>query len=285
MTDSENGDTESKSFSPLDVSGYISNSKLDQILEEVSKYEVELVEDPTLPELGSKYIQAKIAKCRYFLNRSQHYLQITKRFERNLKRSEKTFELDLELKIAGLLADDIRVRQQPAVQERRALAISLLHAEHENLADFKLELQGLEDAIRIIKSRYDDLRHTNQDIKLQRQLIKDDRLGWENEGGFITPHSRADGTIPGGLPPAVKVCSIDPKDILDPSKRPEDLPEPKNASHAKMISSFFGSGRQNKNGDLFPVEPMPEGVRLFYHVNKEESIPDSISYDDLLSEK
>lgn len=228
--------------SPREVPGHISPEKLDSILTEISEFEVKLEEDPTLPELGARYLQSRIAQCRHFLNRTQYYLQVTRRYEKNLKKAEKAFELDLELKIAGLLANDTLVRQQSAAQDRRALAVSMLKDEHENLAKFKVELQDLDGTIRIIKAKYDDLRHTNQDIKLQRQLVKDDRTGWESgEGGYVKPQSREDRTIPGGLPPPVRTEEINPEDLLDPEKRPEDLPEPKNASHAKQISNFFAN--------------------------------------------
>lgn len=227
---------------PREVVGYISPEKLDSMLTEISGFEVKLEEDPTLPELGARYLQSRIAQCRQFLNRTQYYLQITRRYEKNLKRAEKAFELDLELKIAELLANDTLVRQQSAAQDRRALAVSMLRDEHENLARFKVEFQDLDGTIRIIKAKYDDLRHTNQDIKLQRQLVKDDRTGWESgDGGYVKPQSREDRTIPGGLPPPVRTEEINPEDLLDPEKRPEDLPEPKSPSHARQISSFFAN--------------------------------------------
>lgn len=255
---------------PREVPGYIDDAKLDAILEEVSGYQVDLVEDPTAPEHGSRYVQRAIAQCRQYLNRTQHYLQITKRFERNLKKAEKAFELDLELKVAELLANDTLVRQQPAAQERKALATSMLRDEHENLAKFRVALQGLDGAIRIIKSRYDDLRHTNQDIKLQRQLIRDDRMDWEGDGGYVKPQAREDGTIPGGLPPPVRPEGLDPKDILDPSKRPEDLPEPKNPSHAKQISNFFAKKPELQQGPPAAEKPAPLAA--------------GVSYDDLLAD-
>ena len=249
---------------PNQVPGFLCNEKLDNILTEISMYEIKLEEDPTLPDLGSRYIQSKIAICRQYLNRTQYYLQILKRYEINLKRAEKTFELDLEIKISEKLADDMLVRQQPAQQERKALALSMLKSEHENLAIFKVELQGLDGVIRIVKSRYDDLRYTNQDIKLQRQLIKDDRSGWENDGsGYIKPQSRENGIITGGLPPPVSSEKIDPRDLLDPDKRPEDLPEPKNDSHARQISDFYANQSMNdqKNiKDSSEIEPVITGI-------------------------
>lgn len=260
--------------SPSEVIGYLDPEKLDSILTEISEFEVKLEEDPTLPELGARYLQSRIAQCRQFLNRTQYYLQITRRYEKNLKKAEKAFELDLELKMSGLLADDPLVRQQSAAQDRRALATSMLKVEHENLARFKVELQDLDGTIRIIKAKYDDLRHTNQDIKLQRQLVKDDRTGWESgDGGYVKPQSREDRTIPGGLPPPVRAEEINPEDLLDPEKRPEDLPEPRNPSHARQIVNFYAN-RPAPGTTTGPTPTKPQ--------EDVAPVTTGMSYDDLL---
>lgn len=259
---------------PEDVIGHLSPEKLETILEEIVTFEVVLVDDPTLPDYGASYLQKVVATCRRFLNRTQYYLQITKRYEKNLKRAAKVYELDTNLKMAGLLADNNIVRNQPAVDDRKAVAMTMLKAEHETMARFQVEVQNLDDTIRLIKSKYDDLRQTNGDIRLQRQLIKDDKDAWGiGENGFTKPTARADKSIPGGMAPAVTSEPIDPSDLLDPNKRPDDLPEPKNASHARLIANFY----ENK-----PVktDPVPEP-------SETEEVPaavKSMSYADLLSE-
>jgi len=151
----------------------------------------------------------------------------------------------------------------------------MLRQEHEVLARFRVEIQNLDDTVRLVKARYDDLRHTNGDIKLQRQLVKDEIAGLA-DGGYAPPQSREDKTIPGGLPPPVRPESINPDDLLDPAKRPDDLPEPRNPSHAKQIANFFGNkpvreatpATKAAPADEAPEEPAP-AVR-------------SVSYEDLL---
>src|SRR5271157_5300473 len=91
---------------------------LDQILIEIAEYQVELKEDPTLPELGTKYLQRILAQCRNYLNRTQYYYQMVKRIERELKVNLKMTELDLEFKIKEKLADDVLVRKEPSIEDR-----------------------------------------------------------------------------------------------------------------------------------------------------------------------
>lgn len=263
---------------PEDVIGYLSAEKLESILEEIVGFEVVLEEDPTLPDLGLRYLQSKIAQCRKYLNRVQYYLQVTKRYEKNLKRAAKVYELDLELKLAGLLADDAIVRRQSSIDDRKAVATTMLKQEHEVLSRFRVDIQNLDDTIKLVKSKYDDLRHTNGDIRLQRQLVKDDMAEWgSGEEGYTKPQSREDRTIPGGLPPPVSAEDIDPNDLLDPNKRPEDLPEPKNPSHAKQIAGFFGK-KPVRHVSRGPADPAPEDPA------PEDPAPaiQSVSYKDLL---
>jgi hypothetical protein len=39
--------------------------------------------------------------------------------------------------------------------------------------------------------------------------------------------------------PAPVIPRVEPKDLLDPKKRPDDMPEPMDGEHARMMSSFL----------------------------------------------
>lgn len=225
---------------PDQIQGHIPRAKLEDMLEEIAEYSVDLPEDPTLPELGMRHLRALLAKCRQYTNRAQYYLQVTRRYEKNLRAQIRLEELSLELRMASLLADDVVVRQGPSVDDRKALAITQLRSEHENLAMLRVEHSNLEETVRIIKLKYDDLNRSNQDIKLQRQMVREDQGAWTSDGkGYEPPQARQDGTVPGGLAPPVRSEPIDPSDLLDPSRRPDDLPPPKDAVHAKQVAAFF----------------------------------------------
>lgn len=240
------------------------SEKLDQILSEISEFEVNLVDDPTLPEHGVKYLLEAISKCRSYLNRVQHYLQIVSGQEKILKRLISVAKTDIELKVNGLLADDPIVRKQPSIDDRRAVAISMLSSEYQNVGELEARLLDLSETIKIIKMKYNDLRATNSDIKTQRQLVRDDRdLG--PDGGTERNQDRS---IPNGLPPRADRPKISPDDILDDSKRPDDIPAPKDKAHARQMSDFFNS---------MPRKEINESKEDKIVINAD------ITYEDLLS--
>lgn len=252
------------------MSSGLNTEKLAEILDEVSQYNVDLEVDPTLPHLGTNYLQKTLSQCRNYMNRVMHYMQLVKMHERQLRISLKTAETDFEFKISEKLADDPIVRKQPSIDDRKALAMTMLKDEHQIIGAVKAELLDVEETSKLLKSKYDHLRGTASDIKMQRNLVKDDmmlRMGGEE--GFNKPVINQDRTVPNGLRAPVTTNVIDPKDLLDPSKRPENLPEPVDAVHAKLIADFFGNkGSESK----------------LQNTNEEQADPiKSISYDDLLS--
>lgn len=248
--------------------------QLDKILDEIADFHVTLEEDPTLPQLGTRYLQRMTAQCRSYLNRVQYYVQTVGKFERDLRIQVQQKEMDIVLKIDSLLADDPIVRQQPSIGDRRALAAAKLKNEHEDVSLLRLDLMNAQETFKLIKMKYTDLQRANADIKTQRQLVRDDRMGWgDGEGGYTPPEKG--GAIPGGLPPAV-TTKIEPADLLDPNKRPEDLPEPRDTQHAAQIADFFNSQQPQTQKPAPAPAPAPEPSKVPKPVSQE------ISYADLL---
>lgn len=248
---------------------------LNKILDEISVYTIELVEDPTLPEYGNPYLIAQISKCRHYLNRVQYYLQKCSAHEKNLKKQLLVLKTDIDIKIKNKLADDELVRKQPSITDRVALATAQLAEEHEELGRISSELQDLTETVKIIKMKQRDLQATNNDIKTQRQMIRDDRLTNGNGDGSSSVRNQ-DGSIPGGMPPVANKAKIDPRDLLDDGKRPDDMPIPKDLAHARQIADFFNS--------IDKVDPVPSSSMT----KKEEETEDSpvdvgLQYEDLLS--
>lgn len=228
----------------------IPKEKLDQMLEEVAGYSVELEADPTLPHLGLKYLQQVLARCRNFTNRTLFYLQAVLRAEKDLKTVIKYSELDLEFKMREKLADDAVVRAQPSIEDRKAVAAGLLRAETENLSRLQVELIDVQETAKILRTRYQDLQRTANDIKLQRTMVRDDQQDQLGGGqGYAKPQVNQDGSVQGGLPAPVSLKPVDPKDILDPETRPADLPEPKDAAHAGQIAAFLSRHPEREPSD------------------------------------
>lgn len=217
----------------------LSKEQIDQMLEEVAGYQVDLAEDPTLPHLGLAYLQKSVALCRNYTNRTVFYLQKVLRYDKELKREIRVLELDLEFKMREKLADDAVVRQQSSIEDRRATAAVMLRSEHEVLAERKAHAVDAEESAKLLRMKYNDLQRTSNEIKLQRQMVKDDMESQlRGDAGYSRPVVNEDRSVPDGMraPVAEKV---DPKDLLDPSRRPEEMPEPKDEGHAQMISEFL----------------------------------------------
>lgn len=220
----------------------LTREKIEEILDEIAGFRIDLEEDPTLPHLGVRYLQSSIAKCRQYVNRVHFYLQMVKRYEKGLRVKSKELELNIDLKTKSLLADDPVVRQAPAAQDRLAIATSMLKEDYEELSKIKTNLMDAEESVKLIKSKYDDLNRTNGDIKLQRNLVKDDKYDQMNGGeGYVKPQANKDRTIPGGMAAPVLAQNIEPKDLWDESRRPEDMPKPVDRIHAQQILEFFSS--------------------------------------------
>ncbi len=221
------------------------------MLEEVAGYTVQLEEDPTRPELGTKYLQRILAQCRNFQNRVQHYMQLAMRAERTLLTEIKQAELDFEFKIKNALADDPLVRQQRALDDRKALAETLLKVESDNLRTLKIRLIDVQESVKLLKFKYGDLQRTNGDIKTQRALVKDDKMAQlAGEEGYNQPQTNKDRSVPNGMPPAVSAEPLGPQDILDPTRKPEELFEPLDETHAQQMSEFLRRHPERKTTEV-----------------------------------
>jgi hypothetical protein len=237
----------------------VTSEVLDHILDEIAKYEIDLADDPTQPNLKQNYLQKMVAQCRRYQNRVHYYLTMIRKHENDLKRKVKQNELDLDLKVNAKLADDPIVMKGPSIDDRKALAIMLLKAEYDELTKLKVELADVEEYYKIVKSKYDQLRQTATDIRLQRALVRDDlmeRLG--GGSGYNRPQANQDGTVEGGLPSVVKTKPVEPKDLLDPAKRPDDMPPPMDVRHAQAMSDFL-----NANPEKKPDPDKPESVSIY----------------------
>jgi len=246
-----------------------SREKLQQVLDEVSSYSVELETDPTLPHLGTQYLQKVVSECRNYMNRVMYYMQIIKIQEKNTKIKLKAAELDIDRKVSEKLADDVLVRKQPSIEDRKALAMTMLSEEYQYMALLKSDLLDIEETSKLLKVKYDHLRGTSQDVKMQRSLVKDDALIRMGGGeGYSRPQINQDRSVPNGMRAPVLTDDLNPIDIMDPNRRPDDLPEPKDTVHAQMISDFFSS---------------PSVTSMLGSSSSEEEIIKSINYDDLIS--
>jgi hypothetical protein len=238
--------------------GVLGREVLDSIVEEVAGYSVNLVEDPTLPEYGSAYIQKTLSICRNYSNRVVFYLQKVSSSVRCLRRDLTQRELDLEFKLSEKLADDWIVRKQASIADRKAVAISMFKPEYEAISDLKIKILDTEEILKIIKLKYTDLKQTSNDLRLQRQIIKDDKEAFGGTGeGYMKPSAKQDRSIPDGLvQPAVNVAKA-PEEILNPNIPAENIPAPLDETKAKLMSDFLQE-------QPTPSEKSSKDINIFY---------------------
>lgn len=264
------------------------SDRIEKILDEIAAYEIPLEEDPTLPHLGTAYLQRVLSQCRIYLNRVTFYYQELARDEKNLRVKLKVQEMDLDFKTKEKLADDTEVRKQPSISDREALAAVLLKQEHDAVSALKSELLNTEESLKIVKFKHSELLRTSADIRMQRALVKDDKdARLSGSDGYSSPQTSQDGTMADGLAPPITRQKIDPTDLLNPESRPDDLPEPVDAAHAKMIANFYGVFEQPsvKSAVIQPIESHKSEPATPSKPtdDPEASQVKSLSYDDLLS--
>ena len=230
----------------------LTSEMMEAMLDEIAQYSIDLEEDPTQVHLGIPYLQRVLAKCRQYTNRVQYYMQRTKRYENRLRSEIKILELDLDFKMKEKLADDALVRKQPSIEDRKALATTMLADEHRSLANLQVELQDVEETYKIIKAKHMELQRTSNDIKTQRNLVKDDmlaRLGGHE--GYVKPQVAQDKSVPEGLPPPVEVRP-DPKDLLggvQPGRDRQFDPPPLDSSLQGLMDDFLNNKQQTPARD------------------------------------
>ncbi len=219
----------------------LTTDMMEKMLDEVAQFSIDLAEDPTLPHLGIKYLQKLTSTCRSYSNRVQYYMTEVKRHENKLRIDIKTLELDLDMRIKVMLSDDVTVRQQSSIGDRHAMAVSKLPDEHKLLSEMQVELLDAEENYKLLKSKHGELVRTSNDIKSQRNMVKDDMLARLGGGdGYDKPQTGRDGSIPDGLPPPV-AAKVDPTDLLDPNSQSVEFPPPIDSQHAEMMADFLSS--------------------------------------------
>jgi len=272
-----------------EVQGSVSQEQLDSMLEEVSGYLVELEPDPTLAHLGSKYLQERLSKARNYTNRVMFYLQKCMRYEKSLRVQIKQKELDLEFKLKEKLADDVLVRKQPSISDRQALATTMLKDEYAILAEHRVVLIDVEETVKMLKMKYSDLQRTMGDIKTQRGMVKDDKMAqMHGDEGYDKPVINRDRSVPRGMPAPVPAEPINPEDLLDAKKRPDDLPEPRDREHAQLIGEFLQRHPEKTKQNSESTVAIASGTVVETPNDNTPSIQDSeitnvVDYSSLLS--
>jgi len=219
----------------------LNKDDLDKIIEEITKYSIDLEEDPTQPELGNKYINRVLANCRAYQNRVAYYLQIIRNEEREIKKLIRVIETDVEMKSSDMLAQDPIVKKQPNISDRKALVASRLASEYQEMSDQKLLLLDLQETSKIVKMQYDHLKQTTRDIQVQRTLVRDEKEMMMSGGDGMSKPSAPNNIYQNGMPSAiVPGRNLNPSIPLNRSELSQ-IPKPIDDTHLHMMERFLST--------------------------------------------
>lgn len=144
--------------------------KIKQVYAALDEYVVTLHPDPVT--LGPKYLQDTIAKIRNYLNAVSKILLDVGAEKHHLSREIRKHEDVFKIMIDETMASDERVKKQPNIRDREALANTLHVEEFKTIAAMKADFDGLVLVEKAIRHRHNELRDTMADLKTQKSLIQ-----------------------------------------------------------------------------------------------------------------
>jgi hypothetical protein len=146
--------------------------------------EVELDADPL--QFGPKRLNGKVAKARGMLTECESlYLKVSLWLQK-YRSAHRTMELELDIQMKHLFANDPEVRAGRNVADRQALATMKLQDEVRSLSDVTRAQENLEYLITAIKSKKSDLKDVQGRLRDQIKLCQEE-LGLGQRWGSKPP--------------------------------------------------------------------------------------------------
>jgi hypothetical protein len=195
---------------------------IDRVFASLEVMEVPLDPDPL--EHGPKRLNAKISEARKMLARTERtYLQVAHMLQQ-YKASHRGAELDFDLGMHHLLANDPEVRAGRNVRDRDAIATMKLHDEKQSLAGFEAAIMDLEAVISAVKTKRADLKDTQARLRDQIRLCQEEIGLGSRWGSKPAPGSNAPSLDDA---PRVDVTTVDElRDLFHGSGAEIDSPPP-----------------------------------------------------------
>ncbi len=234
-------------------------NRVTTIYDEIGQYVIELEADPTA--LGVRYLNELISRCRNYLNRVSILLGELGKERRDISSALRAAEAVFQVSFDELLANDERVKRLPNITDRTATVNMLLREQRDHVESLKRELQDLEYVEKAVRHRHNELKSTNTDIKMQRQMVRDELdtgSFYGDEGSTGKPlkaplRSSADDLDESDIDAILKGSSIAGSVLpVDPEPSKEDLLDL--SSEAEQFSKTICAGLQ------VPVEMLSSKV-------------------------
>jgi len=253
----------------------VDQAYIEKFFNDLEAMSVDLDDDPL--EYGPRRIIQKIAETRSHLNRCEQYsLQIS----RALQFSKKEFrasQLDFDLQMQHLLANDPEVRAGRNVADRNAIATVKLNDLREKISKTEVFIQDLDLMMTSLKSKRADLKDIQNRLKDQMRLCQEE-IGLGGKWGSRTSNPNAPQL---SSAPLIDLNTLKELDAMFPKGAEVQLPEeviPEVPAKEEPVSSaeaHQGDGEDSDFDSFLSEIPNSEG---------EKAKKNEISIDDLLGD-
>lgn len=150
----------------------VDEARISAIFDSLEKMDVALDPDPI--QYGPKRLNQKVAKVRSLLSQCERtFLQVSHDLQ-IIKSAHRSTQLDFDLQMQDLLANDPEVKAGRNVRDRDALATMKLRDSREEMMDLEVAIQDLEMALTVIKAKRADLRDIQGRLRDQMKLCQEE---------------------------------------------------------------------------------------------------------------
>jgi hypothetical protein len=167
----------------------LNEKRIEEIYDRLPQLVVALDPDPA--GRGAPYLQDLISKVRGYLNEVGIYLQEVLRVRGGLESDLEALKSAFEISSNDLMANEAKVSNLPAVQDRIAMINVILRDEYKAILDKRKEVNDISYVEKAVRHRHRELEHTMSAIRLQRSLLQSD-LGTGAFNGDENLKSRGD---------------------------------------------------------------------------------------------
>ena len=159
---------------------------IEQVFTSLEAMNVELDDDPL--EYGPRRLAQKVAETRTHLSRCEQLSLQISRLLQQYKRGHRAAQLEFDLKLQHMLANDPEVRAGRNVADRNAIATVKLNEQREAMSHMEVVIQDLEVVMTALKSKRADLRDVQGRLRDQMRLCQEE-VGLGGKWGSKTPGS------------------------------------------------------------------------------------------------
>jgi hypothetical protein len=254
-------------------------SYIEKFFDDLEGMNVDLDDDPL--EYGPRRIIQKIAETRAYLTRCEQYsLQISRALQLS-KKEHRASQLDFDLQMQHLLANDPEVRAGRNVADRNAIATVKLNDLKEKISGAEVLIQDLDLMMTSLKSKRVDLKDIQNRLKDQMRLCQEE-IGLGGKWGSRTPNPNAPQL---SSAPLIDLTTLKELDAMFPKDAEVQIPE-ESVVEAAVITTATSDKPE------FPSPPQGEGEDAEFdsflseipNAAETKSKKNEISIDDLLGD-